>query len=164
MLDEQNIVNVEQQMPCITVIILDTFRLTISCSMSKEKCKHCCQKQLLQRESLMAKDALYFDSYCLKHVCRYKVRCVYRYWKAEKLSRSVTALIAVVERSDSCPLQKDFLPKYKRACDIRNWSSAGRWEQAVLLCLSFLFEIAVQHTWIKAKGCVCGCSLYHLFF
>lgn len=38
MLDEQNIVNVEQQIPCITVIILDPFRLIISCSLSKEKC------------------------------------------------------------------------------------------------------------------------------
>jgi len=76
----------------------------------------------------------------------------------------LTTLTTAVERSDCCPLQKDFLPNYKRACDIRNGSNVGKLKQAVLLCLSFLFGTAVQHAWIKAKGCVCACNVYCFFF
>lgn len=45
--------------------------------------------------------------------------------------------------------------------DIRNWSRADNWKQAVLLCL---FRMALKNAWIKSKAPVCGCNLRHFFF
>lgn len=68
------------------------------------------------RESL-AKDALHFDGLCLRNVLEVEGAMSVHLVKADKLtlSRSATALITVIQRSDSCLLQRDlfFCPVIK---------------------------------------------------
>lgn len=115
-------------------------------------------RKLLQRQSLKAKDALFRT--CLE------IRST---WSVHILESWRTYSLMKCNSFNNCDRKKWFLPITERfffserAYDTRNWSSADKLNLSILLPLPFCFGTAVQYTWVKAEGCVCGCNLYHFF-